>query len=98
MIVERISRSICLKIPFIWLQRHSYLSLSAFLSPSCIIVYFLSPTIQIVSGSPTLFIQVYLGAVQKLRNVQRGEGVDDFVTYCYVYFEGEGGVFCEIVT
>ena len=29
---------------------------------------------------------------------QRGEGVDDFVTYHYVYFEGEGGVFYEIVT
>ena len=33
-----------------------------------------------------------LGAVQKLRNVQRGEGVDDFVTYRHVYFEGEGGI------
>ena len=26
-----------------------------------------------------------------------GEGVDDFVTYSYVNFEGEG-LFCEIVT
>ena len=26
------------------------------------------------------------------------EGVDDFVTYLYVYFEGERGVFYEIVT
>ena len=33
-----------------------------------------------------------LGAIQKLRNGQRGEGVDDFVTYCYVYFEGGGGI------
>ena len=28
------------------------------------------------------------GAVQKLCNGQRGEGVDDFVTYRYVYFWG----------
>ena len=28
------------------------------------------------------------GVVQKLRNSQRGEGVADFVTYRYVYFEG----------
>ena len=27
---------------------------------------------------------------------QRGEGVDDFVTYRYVYFQGERGVFYEI--
>ena len=34
-----------------------------------------------------------LGAVQKLRNGQRVEGVDDFVTYRYVYFwGGEGGI------
>ena len=32
------------------------------------------------------------GAIQKLRNSQRGEGVDDFVTYRYVYFEEEGGI------
>ena len=31
-----------------------------------------------------------LGAVQKLRNSQRGEGVNDFVTYRSIYFEGEG--------
>ena len=31
-------------------------------------------------------------AVQKLRNAQRGEGVDDFVTYRYVNFEGGGGI------
>ena len=36
-----------------------------------------------------------IGAIQKLRNVQRGEGVDDFVTYSYVYFEGEGRVICD---
>ena len=30
-----------------------------------------------------------LGAIQKLRNGQRGEEVDDFVRYRYVYFEGE---------
>ena len=34
----------------------------------------------------------FLGAVQTLRNVQRGEGVTDFVTYRYVYFEGGGGI------
>ena len=33
------------------------------------------------------------GAVRKLRNGQRGEVVDDFVTYRHVYFEGEGGIF-----
>ena len=32
------------------------------------------------------------GAVQKLRNGQRGEGNDDFVTYRYVYLWGEGGI------
>ena len=32
------------------------------------------------------------GAVQKLLNAQRGEGVDDFVTYRYVNFEGQGGL------
>ena len=37
------------------------------------------------------------GAVQKLRKGQRREGVSHFVTYRYVYFEGEG-VFYEIVT
>ena len=34
----------------------------------------------------------WIGTIQKLRNDQRGEGVDDFVTYRYVYFEGEGGI------
>ena len=34
-----------------------------------------------------------LGTIQKLRNAQRGEGVDDFVTYRYVYFEGEGVIY-----
>ena len=38
-----------------------------------------------------------LGAVQKLRNSPRGEGVDDFFTYRYVYLRGRG-VFYEIVT
>ena len=28
--------------------------------------------------------------MQKVRNGHRGEGFDDLVTYCYVYFEGEG--------
>ena len=32
-----------------------------------------------------------MGAIQKLRNVQRGEVVDDFVRYLYVYFEEGGG-------
>ena len=27
-----------------------------------------------------------------------GEGVDDFVTYRYVYLRGRGGIFYEIVT
>ena len=40
----------------------------------------------------------FFGAIQKLRNVQRGEGFDDFVTYHYEYFEGEGGVIYDIVT
>ena len=26
-----------------------------------------------------------------------GEGVDDFVTYRYVYFEGEGGYFMKLL-
>ena len=33
-----------------------------------------------------------LGAIQKLRNGQKGEEVDDFVTYRYVYFEEERGI------
>ena len=33
------------------------------------------------------------GPIQKLRNCQCGEGVDDFVTYRYVLYEGEGGYF-----
>ena len=37
-------------------------------------------------------LQAHLGAVQKLRNGQRGERVNDFVTYRYAYFEGEGGI------
>ena len=32
------------------------------------------------------------GAIQKLRNTQRGEGVDDFFTYRFVNFEGRGGI------
>ena len=32
-----------------------------------------------------------LGAVQKLRSGQRGEGVDDFVAYRYIYLRGRGG-------
>ena len=44
-----------------------------------------------------LLFKMYLyvitfGAVQKLRNGQRGEGVTDIVTYRYVYFWGEGGI------
>ena len=35
-------------------------------------------------------IALVLGAIQKLRNGQRGEGVHDFVTNRYVYFEGGG--------
>ena len=34
----------------------------------------------------------HYGAVKKLRNGQRGEGVDDFVTYRYVYLRGRGGI------
>ena len=37
------------------------------------------------------------GAIQKLRNSQRGEGVKDIVTYRYIYFEGKG-VFYETIT
>ena len=33
-------------------------------------------------------LQAHLGAVQKLRNGQRGEGVADFVVYRCVYFGG----------
>ena len=33
-----------------------------------------------------------LGPIQKLRNKWRGEGVNDFITYRYVYFEREGGI------
>ena len=48
-------------------------------------------------GRPSLTeLQTMIGAVQKLRNGQRGEGVDDFVTYRYVYVEGEGVIY-EIV-
>ena len=43
------------------------------------------------------YVDLTIGAVQKLRNGQRGEGVDDFVTYCYIYLRGRG-VFYEIVT
>ena len=35
---------------------------------------------------------IRIGTVQKLRNDQRGEGVNDFVTYRYVHFEGEGDI------
>ena len=41
---------------------------------------------------------IIMGAIQKLCNGRRGKGIDDFVTHCYVFFEGEGGVFYEIVT
>ena len=34
----------------------------------------------------------FIRAVQKLHNGQRGEGVDGFVTYGCVYFEGEGEI------
>ena len=33
-----------------------------------------------------------LGAIQKLRNGQSGERVDDFVAYRYVYFEEDWGI------
>ena len=36
------------------------------------------------------------GAIQKLRDGQRGGGLEYFVAYRYVYFQGEG-VFYEIV-
>ena len=39
-----------------------------------------------------LLIRSYLGVIQKLHNSQRG-GIEDFVTYRYVYFEGEGRYF-----
>ena len=35
-----------------------------------------------------LFPQFHYGAIQKFRNVQKGEGVDDFVTYRYNNFKG----------
>ena len=35
--------------------------------------------------------KIALRAIQKLRNAQRGEGVDDFVTYRYVNLEGGRG-------
>ena len=38
------------------------------------------------------FYNDWKGAIQKLRNIQRGEVVNNFVTYRYVYFEGEGGI------
>ena len=44
-----------------------------------------------------LHLDFVLGTVQKLRNGQRGEGVDDFVTYRYVYLRGRG-VFHEVFT
>ena len=37
------------------------------------------------------------GAIQKLRNGQRGEGVEHFVTYRDVYFEVEGGYFMKLL-
>ena len=43
-----------------------------------------------------LFNEKIFGAVQKLSNGQRGEGVDDFVTYCYVFFEEGGGASAEL--
>ena len=63
----------------------------------CFYVFKTSETV--VSKSEKFHITVRLrkyhslGAVQKLRNVKRGEGVDDFVTYRYVNFEGGGGYF-----
>ena len=42
-------------------------------------------------------VPFHLGAIQKLHNGKRGEGVDDFVTYRYVYIE-RGRVFYETVT
>ena len=53
--------------------------------------------VQVVSVINDGVVTSLLGAIQKLRNGQKGEGVDDFVTYRYVYFEGEG-VFYDIVT
>ena len=37
-----------------------------------------------------------LGPSKNYVTARGGEGVDDFVTYRYVYFEGEGGYFKEI--
>ena len=37
------------------------------------------------------------GAIKKLRDGLRGEGINDFVTYCYIYFEGEGGYFLKLL-
>ena len=43
---------------------------------------------------------VYLGLVPTLGpsknyvTAREGEGVDEFVTYCYVFCEGEGGILC----
>ena len=39
---------------------------------------------------PKLLLPI-LGAIQKIHNCRRGEGVDDFIIYRYVYLEGEGG-------
>ena len=46
--------------------------------------------VQVVSVINDEVVTSLLGAIQKLRNGQKGEGVDDFVTYRYVYFEEEG--------
>ena len=52
----------------------------------------------VMYGSIDKYINLILfGAIQKLRNGQRGEGVDDFVTYRYVNFEGEGGYLMKLL-
>ena len=48
------------------------------------------PTRVLLASQPITFFKKE--AIQKLRNDQRGEGVDDFVTYRYIYFEGEEGI------
>ena len=62
-----------------------------FFSPPAIMGYV--DHINILSGK----ILYILGAIQKLRNGLRGLGVNDFVTYLYIYFEREG-VFYETST
>ena len=39
-----------------------------------------------------LKLVLHIVTIQKLRDARRGKGVDDFVTYPYVYFEGGVGI------